>query len=212
MVLQVLKEAQQMVFNANCIFAGFCAPQVFVYTPGMYSSVNQDFVRGTVTSFYEMFKQVTIRKSQYNTDEDTFRAFVFGNKSMDGSDDVEDRVCPMDDMEWELKVRNEAMKRGCASTQLDSVKSSLYIVRTIVDVVVETLYYVLQIFICLFRFMVPSTSETSYGEIIAEIDYWMTKLITKMIDSLKHLANLLFNLIFSTGPLGSVMKLSLIHI
>ena len=27
---------------------------------GMYSSTNQDFVRGTVSSFYEMFKQVCV--------------------------------------------------------------------------------------------------------------------------------------------------------
>ena len=50
--------ARRKVFEANCIYAGVCAPQVFVYSPGMYSSTNQDFVRGTVSSFYEMFKQV----------------------------------------------------------------------------------------------------------------------------------------------------------
>ena len=50
--------ARKKVYEANCIYAGVCAPQVFVYSPGMYSSSNQDFVRGTVSSFYEMFKQV----------------------------------------------------------------------------------------------------------------------------------------------------------
>ena len=55
---QILMSARKKVFEANCIFAGVCAPQVFVYSPGMYSSSNQDFVRGTVSSFYEMFKQV----------------------------------------------------------------------------------------------------------------------------------------------------------
>lgn len=55
---QILRHAQRKVFEANCIFAGLCAPQIFVYSPGMYSSTNQDFVRGTVSSFYEMFKQV----------------------------------------------------------------------------------------------------------------------------------------------------------
>jgi hypothetical protein len=74
---QVLKAAQGKVFEANCIFTGVCAPQVFVYSPGMYSSSNQDFVRGTVSSFYEMFKQVSIR------DEDEFRAFAFTNKTLD---------------------------------------------------------------------------------------------------------------------------------
>lgn len=64
---QVLKAAQGKVFEANCIFAGVCAPQVFVYSPGMYSSSNQDFVRGTVSSFYEMFKQVGRLPTYHNT-------------------------------------------------------------------------------------------------------------------------------------------------
>ena len=61
---QILKQAQQKVFEANCIFAGLCAPQVFVYSPGMYSSTNQDFVRVTVSSFYEMFKQVSCASNE----------------------------------------------------------------------------------------------------------------------------------------------------
>jgi hypothetical protein len=55
---KIIQAARRKVFEANCIFAGVCVPQVFVYAPGMYSASNQDFVRGTVSSFYEMFKQV----------------------------------------------------------------------------------------------------------------------------------------------------------
>jgi hypothetical protein len=86
----VLQAAQGKVFEANCIFAGVCAPQMFVYSPGMYSSTNQDFVRGTVSSFYEMFKQVSIRRSADNADEDAFRAFVFNQtgSASDGQDMV----------------------------------------------------------------------------------------------------------------------------
>ena len=43
----------------------------------------------------------------------------------------------MDNMEWELKVRNEAMKRGCASEQLDGFKQALFMARVIVDVLVQ---------------------------------------------------------------------------
>ena len=72
------------MFEGNCIFAGVCAPQVFVYSPGMYSSSNQDFVRGTVSSFYEMFKQVSVRRTDENDeDEDEFAAFVFSNETRD---------------------------------------------------------------------------------------------------------------------------------
>jgi hypothetical protein len=37
----------------------------------------------------------------------------------------------MDDMEWELKVRNQAMKRGCASEQLDGFKQALFMLRKV---------------------------------------------------------------------------------
>lgn len=54
-----------------------------------------------------MKNQVNVRRSSNaDVDEGEFKAFVFGNKSLDGSEDPQDRVCPMDDMEWELKVRD----------------------------------------------------------------------------------------------------------
>ena len=51
--------ARPKVFKkANCIFTGACSNQAFVYTQGIYSSVsNEDFVRGSVTKFYESYNQ-----------------------------------------------------------------------------------------------------------------------------------------------------------
>jgi hypothetical protein len=40
-----------------------------------------------VSSFYEMFRQVSIRRSAENADEDDFRAFVFGNGTLPGDKD-----------------------------------------------------------------------------------------------------------------------------
>jgi hypothetical protein len=193
--MQVLKAAQGKVFEANCIFAGVCAPQVFVYSPGMYSSSNQDFVRGTVSSFYEMFKQVSIRE------EDEFRAFAFSNQTLDN-----DMVCPMDNMEWELKVRNQAMKKGCASVQIDGLKKSLSMLRIIVDTIVNAFYMTMQIIVCLFRLLLPLNGDVEVGQILAEIEFWFNQLILLIVQSIKELANMLFNLIFSSGPLSSVMK------
>ena len=80
----MLQAARGKVFEANCIFAGVWAPQVFVYSPGMYSPSNQDFVWGTVSSFYEMFKQVSKRRSDSESDEEgEFAAFVFSNATSD---------------------------------------------------------------------------------------------------------------------------------
>ena len=173
---------------------------MFVYSPGMYSSSNQDFVRGTVSSFYEMFKRTA---SDEVSDEDEFRAFVFGN----GSLAADDMVCPMDDMEWELKVRNQAMKKGCASVQMDGLKRAMFMMRVVVEVIVQVGYIVMQIGICLFRLVVPTNGEAEYGQILAELEFWFNKLVLLVVESIKQLANLLFNMIFSTGPLGSVMKM-----
>jgi hypothetical protein len=57
--------------------------------------------------------QVVVR-SVNEEEEGLFKAFVFKNKSMDGSEDLEDRVCPMDDKLWELKV-----SRSFGSKKLD---------------------------------------------------------------------------------------------
>ncbi len=196
----MLKAAQGKVFEGNCIFAGVCSPQAFVYTPGMYSSSNQDFVRGTVSSFYEMFKQVVSRRSDAGDDsEEEFRAFAFTNETRD-----DEMVCPLDNMEWELKVRNQAMKRGCASVYMDSMKQGLLMFRVVVDVVVKALYIVMQIFICLFRLLVSIAGGMS--EVAAELEFWFNELVILIVDAIKRLADMLFNMLFSLGALGSAMK------
>ena len=202
MVCQVLKAAQGKVFEGSCIFAGVCAPQAFVYTPGMYSSSNQDFVRGTVLSFYEMFKQVASRRSgesSSNEEEDEFRAFAFTNETRD-----DEMVCPLDNMEWELKVRNQAMKKGCASVHMDSLKQGLLMFRVVVDVVVKVMYILLQIAMCLFRLLISIAG--GMNEVAMELEFWFNELVIIMVDAMKRLADMLFNMIFSIGPLGSVMK------
>ena len=146
---QILKTAQVKIAHGNCIFAGACAPQLFVYTPGMYSSSNNDFVRGTVADFYEMFKQQSAR----SLDDYDLSAFVYNN-SFPGLSD-EDHVCPMDDMELALKLRNEAMKQKCASVQLDNLKTVLMALRMIVDTIIRFHYILMQIVFGIFRLLMP---------------------------------------------------------
>lgn len=52
---QVLKVAQTMVFEANCLYSGACQKQVYAYLPSMYSTTNEEFVGATVSRFYEMY-------------------------------------------------------------------------------------------------------------------------------------------------------------
>ncbi len=165
--------------------------------------LNQDFVRGTVSSFYEMFQQVSQRRSAQDTEEDDFRAFVFNSTNPDSEDSM---VCPLDNMEWELKVRNQAMKKGCASVQMDGLKKALFMVRVVVDTMVQVIYILMQIAIALLRLVIPMNGENEFAQILAELEFWFNKLIIIIVESIKQLANMLFSLIFSIGPLGSVMK------
>jgi hypothetical protein len=150
-----------------------------------------------------MFQQVSQRRSAQDTEEDDFRAFVFNSTNPDSEDSM---VCPLDNMEWELKVRNQAMKKGCASVQMDGLKRALFMVRVVVDTIVQVMYILMQITIALFRLIIPMNGENEFGQILAELEFWFNKLIIIIVESIKQLANMLFNLIFSTGPLGSVMK------
>lgn len=188
---ETLKAAQVKVFEGNCIYAGLCAPQLFVYAPGMYSSSNRDFVRGTVADFYEMFKQQTLTDSK--------AAFAFDALNTDDSE----KVCPSDDMELALKIRNEAMKQRCAAVQLDHLKTVLMAVRKIVDTIVATYYIMLQILLGLFRLLIPGLDS---NEVVSEIEFWFIKLIGIAIDAIKQIVNMLFRMLFNWGEFGKIMK------
>lgn len=211
-----MKAAQIKVFKANCIYAGVCAEQLFVYTPGlshffvgllpprgetdlrrgtgMYSSTNRDFVRSTVVDFYEMFRQTS-------QNPDNLAAFSFTNDTIDS-----EMVCPLDDLEMELKVRNEAMKSSCASVQLDTLKKALRIVRIVVDKMAEFVYIQFQLVICFFRLLIPSGSVQDVSQVVKEIQFWFDRLIQFMIQALEEIANILFQLVFDTGPFGKALK------
>ena len=49
-----LQESLYQLGEANCIMAGDCDPSGFFYAPAVFSVSNNDFVRKTVESFYEM--------------------------------------------------------------------------------------------------------------------------------------------------------------
>lgn len=112
----------------------------------------------------------------------------------------------MDNMEWELKVRNQAMKRGCASVQMDGLKQAMYMIRTVVDTVVKGMYIVMQIAVCLLRLMVPASGETVVNQIVTEMNFWFNELVVIMVESIKRLADMMFNMIFSSGRLGAALK------
>ena len=119
----------------------------------MYSSSNKDFVRTSVMDFYEMFRQTASSANDMS-------AFGFTNETL-----VTERVCPLDDFEMALKVRNEAMKSSCASVQLDTLKKVLRIIRIVVDKMVEFTYIEFQIIICFFRMLIPGSSQSDINQV-----------------------------------------------
>ena len=55
--------------------------------------------------------------------------------------------------------------------------------------------------------MIPTIGKAEYGQILAELEVWFNKPVLLVVESIKQLTNLLFNMIFSTGLLGSIMKM-----
>jgi hypothetical protein len=183
---------------------------VFVYAPGTYSSSNQDFVRGTVTSFYEMFRQVVVRRNassssseygEYDDEDGEFYAFRFNT-----STPYDEMVCPMDNMELALKIRNDAIKGSCMSTSFTGMKLVLYAIRRIVNTVVTIMYCILQIFMCLFRLLIPISSKSAVKSAVAELGFWFNELVVSMAGAIKYVADLFFELIFTLGDSGPVLK------
>ena len=171
---KALQGARRLVQETNW---RVCAQQVLVYTPRTYSSSNQDFVRGTVVSFYELFRQMATKSDASSTtvddcEGDEFYAFCFIRTTP-----YDELVCPLDDMELQLKVRNDALKSTCSSTQFTTLKEVLRILRKIVNTIVEISYCVMQMFVCLFRLPVPMGGEVYIQAAITELTFWFNKII-----------------------------------
>jgi hypothetical protein len=176
-----LKSAQTMIFEANCIYSGDCSPRIALYTPGMYSISNGDFVRGTVGNYYET----------YNQNDATA---VSGERI----------VCPLDSEEIAMRFRNSEYTSKCASIQLQVLKIMLGYMRNVLHMLVQAAFIVLNLILNLLRLCVMTGSNMQ--PILNDIQFWFMKLINLLIDLLKVMGDMVFSLIFDTGGLGSAMK------
>lgn len=98
------------------------------------------------------------------------------------------------------------MKRGCASEQLDALKQALFMMRVVVDMLVQAAYIALQIAMALFWLLVPFAGESTIAQVVAELQFWFNKLVMVMVDAMRRLADMFFNIIFWSGPLGQALK------
>jgi hypothetical protein len=138
LMCQKLLQARDKVKKGNCLSAGKCLSDVYVYNPGMYSVSNQNFVRSTVISFYETYG--------IQSGQTTIRSLTRNNS---------DLVCPMDDDELALRQSNNDRTTMCASRQLERVQMALRIARMVVHILVEVYYICIQLCVTLFRLVMP---------------------------------------------------------
>lgn len=68
------------------------------------------------------------------------------------------------------------------------------------------MYALLQIVMALFRLLAPFGGESAISQAVYELQFWFNKLLLIMADSVRRLADMFFNLIFSSGPLGQALK------
>jgi hypothetical protein len=184
-----LQNALLLVQTGNCIAAAGgpgCHPKAFVYSPGMYSQSNQDFVRGTVLNFYETYGLETTDAF----DKDNTPNF--------------DLVCPLDDEEADLRKRNHDLTQNCASRQLESVQYALKIARQVVHVIVQVGFIQTQLVLTFARLLIPGLGDME--AVVQEIEFWFMQLVMVIFDSLKEIGNLLFRMISDTGGIGNAMK------
>lgn len=185
---ETLQVARRQVFLGNCIYARACDPQEFVYSPGIFSVTNENFVRQTVTEFYERYNQI-----EGDPDIIEFFGVVEAN-----------RVCPADQDDVDLINRNAALLQNCASKQLDRFQDALRIMRRAVHLVFEIIFIMINLFLSFVRLIVPQTEMVS--GILNEIEFWFMRLILIIWDSIEEIGNLLFRVIFDSGGLGTQIK------
>lgn len=196
-----LATARQRVYEANCIYAGACSPQLHVYTPGIYSITNEDFVRGTVTNFYEMYAR---RATGSAGDRTRLTSFTPGDNTA--------RVCPSEPDELELQLRNTALTRRCAAVQLERAKLALRLTRGIVDTIVKATWYLNSLVLALLRLLLPGITQEMVQETVREVQFWFVSLVGVVGDSIQQGANLVFRIVFDSGGFGSAFKQALLRI
>jgi hypothetical protein len=159
---------------------------MFLFSSGMYSQSNQDFVRGTIVSFYETYGLETIESfSKENTPN--------GNL-----------VCPLDDEEGQMRIRNQDLTRMCASRQFERLKDALRVGRRVAHLLVEVGFIATQLQFTLFRLLIPGMGDLT--EVMQEVEFWFMRLVTLIYDSLKEIGNLCFRIVTDTGGVGDAFK------
>lgn len=142
-------------------------------------------MHATVTSFYE----------QYN------KNYSFELINLNDSD----KVCPGDDEEIALRNRNHILIASCASVQMQVLQNGLKVLRRVLHIIIEVQYIIFNLFVGIFRLVLPIEGETS-DSIFKDIEYWFMQLIVIIHNAVKSIGDLIFQMTFDSGGLGGAMK------
>lgn len=179
-----LQAARQKVIDANCQMTGACSPTEFVYTPGLYSTSNQDFSMGTVQTFYELFNP-------------KLTSFSF-----DPATKLENRVCPLTGIERDMLVKNAAFTTNCASRKMEVLQDLIRIGRLVVNLLAQTTYVFLNMFLGLMRLIVDTNNREAA---VVELKWWADQLGIMWSKASNEIANLIFEMVFGSG-LGQMLR------
>jgi hypothetical protein len=171
------------VTNANCIVAGndVCLDKTFFYSPAIFSSSNQQFVRDTVRDFYLRFG--------------------------DGGDNSDsDTVCQADDHTAELIRQNSLLNMKCGSVALTALKTGLEGGRAEVDLIIKILYDINMIIVDFMQMMSDALTGADMQRIIQDAFYWFNQLVFDMKETLLQLGNMLYKMLFQHSPLGTSLS------
>jgi hypothetical protein len=183
-----IKNAQQLVISANCIAAqgSECQQSKWVYTPSMYATSNQEFVRSTVINFYEMYGL-----------QDSSSVLV--DSPLNG-----ELVCPLDFEDLEIRYRNNNLTASCSSKQMGRIQEAIKIARRVVHIIVELFYIQFQILFTLFRLMIPDSN--SRDVVVQELEFWFMRLIKMLQESITEISNLFYRVLTDTDGFGNALK------
>ena len=109
-------------------------------------------------------------------------------------------ACMPDQDTAEAISRNAQALQNCAAVQLDTLVNCIQIVRTIVNLIVEIIYYLGEILISIFELLVANSSDQQ--AIISQIDNLLMLIANKFILLFQQIGDLIYQIIFVNGVMG----------
>ena len=148
------------------------------------------FVRDTVREFYQRFK----------------------TQSATGESATDDEICPAeDDLTIQLMLQNGVLRKRCGAVPIELLKDGLQLARKYVDLLIEVLYYIMNLCMDLMQLM-GDPEDSQRERLTNSLFYWFWQMLLAMGDAMRALGDIFFKLVLDISPLGYVLKAFLHYI